>query len=233
MRRTLVLLFVVSVFPGSAGAQSFASIFTQLPKDFSRLAQPSNVIILGSAGIGSLAVHPKDDEIAGETNDANPFFQAGDVMGEGITHAVAGLAVYVTGRVMHNTAVGGLGSDLLRAQIVSGVITDGLKLATNRTRPDGGKYSFPSGHTSSAFATAAVLHSHYGWKVGVPSYAAATYVGSSRLAQNRHFLSDVVFGAGIGLASGRATTFHLRDATVRVAPTITRNSAGLNVSITN
>ena len=179
-------------------------------------------------------MHPKDDDIAAKSNEpADPFFKAGDVLGEGVTHAVAGLAVYVTGRVMHNTSVGGLGSDLLRAQIVSGVITDGLKLATNRTRPDGGEYSFPSGHTSSAFATAAVLHSHYGWKVGVPSYAVATYVGSSRLAQNRHFLSDVVFGAGIGLASGRATTFHVRDATVRVAPTITRYSAAINVSIAN
>jgi len=233
MTRTIILLLALVVCPGTAGAQSFASIFTQLPKDFSRLAQPSNIIILGSAGALSLAVHPKDDDIAEQANEPDPFFNAGDILGEGITHAVAGLAVYVTGRVMHNTTVGGLGSDLLRAQIVSGVITDGLKLATNRTRPDGGKYSFPSGHTSSAFATAAVLHGHYGWKVGVPSYALATYVGSSRLAQNHHFLSDVVFGAGIGLAAGRATTFHVRDTTVKVAPTITRTSAAIIISMTN
>ena len=104
MLRTLVLSLLVSVLPASAGAQSFASIFTQLPKDFSRLAQPSNVIILGSAGAVSLAVHPKDDDIADQANEADPFFEAGDLLGEGVTHAVAGLAVYVTGRVMHNEA---------------------------------------------------------------------------------------------------------------------------------
>ena len=233
MLRTLVLCFVVSVLPGSAGAQSFASIFTQLPKDFSRLAQPSTAAILGSAGAGSLAVHPKDDEIANQVTDPDPFFKAGDVLGEGTTHAAAGLAVYVTGRVMRNTTVGSLGSDILRAQLVSGIITDGIKVATNRTRPDGGKYSFPSGHTSTAFATASVLQSHFGWKAGVPSYALATYVASSRMAHNRHYLSDVVFGAGIGIAAGRATTFHVRDAAVRVAPTVTLNSVGINVSITN
>jgi membrane-associated phospholipid phosphatase len=134
---------------------------------------------------------------------------------------------------MHNTDVGGLGSDLLRAQLVSGIITDGIKWATNRTRPDGGKYSFPSGHTSSSFATASVLQHHFGWKVGVPSYALATYVASSRVANSRHFVSDVVFGAGIGIASGRATTFHLRDSTVTVAPSLTFHSAAINVSITN
>jgi membrane-associated phospholipid phosphatase len=233
MIRTLVLFLALVVCPGTAGAQSFASIFTQLPKDFSRLAQPSTAIILGSAGAGSLAVHPKDDEIANPENPADAFFKAGDVLGEGSAHAAAGLAIYVTGRFMRNTTVGALGSDILRAQMVSGIITDGLKVATNRTRPDGGKYSFPSGHTSSAFATASVLQGHFGWKAGVPSYALATYVASSRMAHNRHYLSDVVFGAGIGIASGRATTFHVREATVRVAPTVTLNSAAINVSITN
>jgi membrane-associated phospholipid phosphatase len=233
MVRLLVLFLALVVCPATAGAQSFASIFTQLPKDFTRLAEPASAIILGSAGASSMALHPKDDEIARRANDPDDFFMAGDLLGEGVTHAAAGLAVYVTGRVTRNTVVGGLGSDLLRAQLVSGIITDGLKLATDRVRPDGGKYSFPSGHTSTAFASASVLQEHFGWKVGVPSYVVATYVASSRMAHNRHFISDVVFGAGIGIAAGRATTFHVRENTVRVAPTITRNSAAITLSITN
>ena len=93
--------------------------------------------------------------------------------------------------------------------------------------------SFPSGHTSSAFATASVLQHHFGWKAGVPSYVVATYVASSRMAHSRHFVSDVVFGAGIGIAAGRATTFHLRETTVQVVPSVTFHSAAINVSIAN
>jgi membrane-associated phospholipid phosphatase len=232
MVRTLVLFLAVIVCPSSAGAQSFLSIFTQLPADFSHLAAPANVGILAGTGLGSLALHPKDDEIAAKTNDADDIFMAGHILGDGATHAAAGLAIYVTGRIRHDTKWGTLGHDLLRAQLVSGLITDGIKLATNRTRPDGRDYSFPSGHTSSAFASAAVLQSHLGWKVGVPSYLIATYVASSRMANYRHFATDVLFGAGIGLASGRATTFHRGNSTVTIAPSVAHDSAGINVRIT-
>jgi len=233
MLRPLVLCLALAVCPAPAGAQSFTSIFTQLPRDFSRLAQPTSLVILGTAGAASLAVHPHDDNVAQQVNEADGFFQAGDLLGEGAVHAAAGFAVYLSGRALRNTDVGRLGSDLLRAQIVSGVITDGLKLATNRTRPDGGKYSFPSGHAASAFASAAVLHHHFGWKAGVPSYAIASYVATSRVAYDRHFLSDVVFGAGIGLASSFATTFHLRDTSIDVTPALTLSSAAFNITIRN
>lgn len=230
MIRTFVLAIAVAVCPATAGAQSFWSIFTELPGDFSKLAQPSNLVILGSTGAGSLAIHPKDDEIA-EKSAPNTFFTAGDIMGEGWVHAVVGLGVYTTGRLRHSEKIGGLGVDLLQAQIVSGVITDGLKLATDRTRPDGGSHSFPSGHTSTAFATAAVLQSHFGWKAGIPAYVLAGYVATSRVANANHFASDVVFGAGIGMAAGRATTFKLWGQQAAVTPSITRRSAALSISV--
>ena len=151
---------------------------------------------------------------------------------QGAVHAAAGLAIYVGGRLGHHERMGQLGVDLLQAQIVSGLITDGLKLAANRPRPDGAKYSFPSGHTSTAFATASVLQRHFGWKAGIPSYAVASYVGASRVAGSHHYVTDVLFGAGIGIAAGRATTFHLRGASVAVTPAIARNSASINVTVT-
>jgi len=230
MIRTLVLAIAVAMCPATAGAQSFWSIFTELPTDFARLAQPSNLVILGSTGAGSLAIHPKDDEIA-ENAAPGSFFTAGDVMGEGWVHAVVGLGIYTTGRLSHKEKIGGLGVDLLQGQIVSGLITDGLKLATDRTRPDGGSHSFPSGHTSTAFATAAVLQSHFGWKVGIPAYVLAGYVATSRVANAHHFASDVVFGAGIGMAAGRATTFKLWGQQASVTPSVSRRAASLNVVI--
>jgi len=61
----------------------------------------------------------------------------------------------------------------------------------------------PSGHTTVAFASATVLQRHFGWKVGVPAYAVATYVAASRVEQKHHYLSDVAFGAALGIAAGR------------------------------
>jgi membrane-associated phospholipid phosphatase len=82
--------------------------------------------------------------------------------------------------------------------------TFALKSLAGRTRPDGfDRLSFPSGHTSNAFATATVLHRHYGAKVGVPAFALAGFVGLSRVERDRHHLSDVAFGAALGVLVGR------------------------------
>ena len=76
--------------------------------------------------------------------------------------------------------------------------TDG----TPGDRPTGECCSFPSGHAATAFAVAAVLERHLSYRAAWPTLVAATYVGASRLHDNRHFLSDVVFGSAIGMATG-------------------------------
>lgn len=94
------------------------------------------------------------------------------------------------------------------------LLTSGLKYAINRPRPyvqypddiikrtDAGKYSFPSGHTSTAFATATALTlSTKKWYVAVPSYAYACAVGYSRMRLGVHFPSDVLGGIVIGIGS--------------------------------
>ena len=73
-------------------------------------------------------------------------------------------------------------------------------------RPEGAGYSFPSGHAATAFASATVLQRRFGWKAGIPAYAVATYVAASRVDMQRHYLSDVVFGAAIGIVAGRTVT---------------------------
>ena len=73
-----------------------------------------------------------------------------------------------------------------------------------RERPSGGGHSFPSGHTSSTFATAAVLQARHGWAVGLPAYALGGIVAWSRVRSNHHWVSDVVFGAALGTAAGHA-----------------------------
>ncbi|HEY7412354.1 MAG TPA: phosphatase PAP2 family protein [Vicinamibacteria bacterium] len=94
--------------------------------------------------------------------------------------------------------------DVAQAALINGAYTFALKSLAGRTRPDGSdRLSFPSGHTSNAFATATVLHRHYGAKVGVPAFALAGFVGLSRVERDRHHLSDVAFGAALGVLVGR------------------------------
>src|SRR6186997_611186 len=64
-----VLAIVVCACAGPANAQSVASLFTTLPSDFAHLFTPTNGIVAGIGGAGSLAVHPKDDEIAEDIYD--------------------------------------------------------------------------------------------------------------------------------------------------------------------
>ena len=77
-----------------------------------------------------------------------------------------------------------------------------LKRTIDRTRPDGGRYSFPSGHTSSSVTFATVMHKAYGPWVGVPLYGLSALVAMERLDDGEHWISDVVFGAALGLVVG-------------------------------
>jgi membrane-associated phospholipid phosphatase len=78
-----------------------------------------------------------------------------------------------------------------------------LKSLVDERRPDGSDYhSFPSGHASFSFAAAAFLENRYGWQVGLPAFALATFVGTARVEAKRHHWYDVAAGAAIGSASG-------------------------------
>ena len=97
--------------------------------------------------------------------------------------------------------------------ILSAIITHGTKRIVQRDRPfvtysfiekrdTGGSYSFPSGHTSSAFQSATALSILYPkWYVIVPSYLWATSVGWARMYQGVHYPSDVFVGAVVGAGS--------------------------------
>jgi membrane-associated phospholipid phosphatase len=81
------------------------------------------------------------------------------------------------------------------------VTTQGLKRIIDKPRPNGGRFSFPSGHTSAAFYGASFLNQRYGLKVGIPSYLVASYVGYTRIKANKHDIYDVLGGATIGIGS--------------------------------
>jgi membrane-associated phospholipid phosphatase len=100
-----------------------------------------------------------------------------------------------------------------------------LKPTIDRQRPDGGRQSFPSGHSASAFAGAAFLQRRYGWSYGAPAYAVAAFVAWSRVESKRHWTTDVIAGGAIGIAGNLVFTH--RKARVAVLPLVVPRGAGV------
>jgi membrane-associated phospholipid phosphatase len=183
--------------------------------------------IVGPAALVAVAAMPVADEIgiakaqehwAGSAR----FFKAGNVGGGFLVQTGAAALAYGIGRATGSSRTAAFGGDLLRGQIVSQVIVQAGKFATQRQRPDGSNsHAFPSGHTASAFTTATVLQHHFGWKAGLPAYVFAAYVGAARMSANKHHVSDVVMGAAIGVAAGRVVSMDIggRRFDMGVAPT--------------
>ena len=94
----------------------------------------------------------------------------------------------------------------LAANAVMALAVNATKYSVKEMRPDNStKNSFPSGHTATAFTAATILHKEYGltrspW-FSVAGYGVATATGVMRVLNNRHWISDVVAGAGIGILS--------------------------------
>lgn len=88
------------------------------------------------------------------------------------------------------------------AYSVMAILTNVTKVLVKEPRPDtGARNSFPSGHTATAFTGAELLRMEYGTWVGLGGYLAASSVGFLRLYNNRHWINDILAGAGIGILS--------------------------------
>lgn len=124
------------------------------------------------------------------------------LLGHPAAHLAAGGALWLASALTEDRKQHEVAKSLLQALAVNGVSTLVLKGAANTRGPDGDRYGWPSGHTSSAFTTAAVLNEHYGPWVGIPSLALAGLVGYQRIDSGTHDLSDVVFGAALGYVIG-------------------------------
>jgi membrane-associated phospholipid phosphatase len=121
-------------------------------------------------------------------------------------------------------------AQFVKAFAANAIVTFGLKAAIDKTRPDGDCCdSFPSGHASFTFMGASFLQRRYGWKYGLPAYAAATFVAYSRVESDRHFVEDVVAGAAIGFLS--SYYFTTRYPGVSIIPVARRDFAGVTFSM--
>jgi len=102
--------------------------------------------------------------------------------------------------------VGRATTSFLYGQVIMAITVSTMKKYTHVLRPDGSSYnSFPSGHTATAFSGATFLHNEYGQyrdpMYSVFGYTMAAATGIGRQLNNRHWISDVLVGAGIGILS--------------------------------
>lgn len=147
---------------------------------------------------------------------------------------VASAAMWGLGEATHNSDLVKLGGHAGVAIAASGIVSTGLKYLIGRQRPfvekgdpydfaplrgtHSGRSSLPSGHTTAAFAFAASMATDLridhpqGARWGVPLlYLGAASVGAARMYSNKHWMSDVVMGAGIGTLIGHRTVTYSRS----------------------
>ena len=154
--------------------------------------------------VGGLIVKSEDDHFRSLRNDYLPRFnrRADDYLQYAPAAVMLGMKVAgVKGRSSWGRMIV---SDAFSALLMGSVVNT-LKQTTHVMRPDGSNdRSFPSGHTATAFMTATMLTKEYGHKspwIGIGAYTAASTTGLMRMANNKHWLSDVLTGAGIGILS--------------------------------
>jgi membrane-associated phospholipid phosphatase len=191
---------------------NWKSLLKDTGSDFVSFPQrKSTWVLLAAGGALALAAHPADDYV--ETHivgnpTADGIFSVGKVLGNAYFQIGAAATMYIVGQQLtkdddtRTHRVTHIGFDIIRAQIVAQALVHGIKIAAQRDRPSGDCCAFPSGHATSAFAAASVLERHFGYRGSWPALLAASYVAASRLVDNRHFLSDVIFGAALGEAIG-------------------------------
>ena len=180
--------------------------------DFGHLPSRQNLYIAAVGGALALAVHPADKTVNRHLVDkgwVDKAYKPAKYLGQSPTLIGASLLAYAYGRIKDEPKVSHLGMDLVRAMVVNEAMIQTLKYTARRERPDlSDNHSFPSGHAGTTFAIATALERHLGWRGALPVYVFSTYVATSRLHDNRHYLSDVVFGSTVGIIAGRTVTRH-------------------------
>jgi membrane-associated phospholipid phosphatase len=126
-----------------------------------------------------------------------------------------------------------------KGELLMSLIVRIMKPTFATERPSGASNSMPSGHTAQAFLSAAILDMEYRdtspW-IGVSGYAIATTTGMLRMINNKHWISDVLVGAGIGIFSAKVVYYTHRyhrgkKSNMVILPAIYKNGGGVSFAM--
>jgi membrane-associated phospholipid phosphatase len=170
----------------------------------------------GVAAATALTIH-QDEEIRAEVLEAGGRTSRRvstkfEPLGRHQVEVAALGTFYLAARGARNERVVSTAATAFESYLWAAITTSVTKAAFGRERPGGGTGEgrffagdsiFPSGHTARSFAIAAVLADRHGPKAAWVAYPLAALVGLSTIEQDRHWASDVVAGAGLGLAIGK------------------------------
>ena len=185
-----------------------AMIKKGIGRDFVQLPSKENLYWALGGGAGALAAHQGDqyvyDHIGGNPT-ADAFFKPGRVIG--LVVPIGGsVATYAWGRLRDEPRVSHVGTDLIQSQVIAQALT----MALNYTTGENGRINRPSTRSRQAmprdFCVRDGTGASPGMEYAVPAFAGASYVAASRLPSNRHWFSDVVYGATVGIIAGRTVT---------------------------
>ncbi|MDD5057777.1 MAG: phosphatase PAP2 family protein [Sideroxydans sp.] len=200
----------------------------------------TSLAVLGTAVVID---RPWRDEMRRHTG-SDPFIQV-ERFGSQYAPVVLG-GFYLAGIAGDNQNAVEVAQDGLAASIIaSGLVSTTIKLTVGRSRPRDNvgiahfrplsdpNASFPSGHTTEAFALASVISSHYdeAW-VGYTAYSVAGLVGVARTYHDAHFASDVLLGAVIGTLVGNSVVAHnksLRSNKLSLQPDLSPGLLGVRL----
>jgi membrane-associated phospholipid phosphatase len=242
--RIALALLAMAVAPAVTEAQvTLSTPDTAATQRHKHLFNHRDVVIMAAMTATTFALFPLDKRFANELQDpstqANKFFKTSSKGVEYIASPGAyyiGGSLYLVGRVAKMPRVADLGWHGTEAVLVGEGISYVLKGVMGRSRPfvsadtiprdfDWGRgfkdpnwRSFPSGHSTTAFAGAAAITDETTlwwpkstWIVGPLMYGGATLVGLSRMYHNKHWASDVALGALIGTFSGKKVVMASHD----------------------
>jgi len=171
--------------------------------NYNQLILPTSLTVFGWFGVYNGFIRHIDNEVVScmESIRGDCYFHADDYLQYLPIVGYIGLdSMGVNGKISfkERLIVG------LSAYASLGILTNTLKYTVKEPRPDtSAKNSFPSGHTATAFMGAELIRIEYGTWPAISAYTIASTVAFFRLYNNRHWLNDVVAGAGIGILSAR------------------------------
>lgn len=224
--------------PAKPTRSFFPALLHNLGDDVKHIPRRNTLYWLAAGAGLALAVHPEDNKLNRRlrgSDFADNVFVPGKYIGAMPFLLGTSATTYLVGKGKHSQRVQHLGMDLIEATLLSEGLTQAIKVSVRRQRPlheDGSRskgFAFPSGHAAGTFAAATVLQQHLGWRWAVPTYSIASYVAISRLHDERHFASDVAFGAAEGIIIGRSVTWHGRN--YYASPMLLPKGGGVIISV--